>query len=54
MLDNNESILARDLCILLLIQQLNDATDDATRLEVKTTLMYTFCGAVMPWYCWDR
>ncbi|KAI0649816.1 hypothetical protein C8Q79DRAFT_997836 [Trametes meyenii] len=54
LLDIHDGTIARDLCILLLLDELNNAVSETARLEIKATLMYTFCGAVMPSYCYKR
>ena len=46
--------MARDLCVLTLLDQLSSATDPIVKAEIQATLMYMFCGAVMPSYCYDR
>ena len=54
MLDIHEAALARDLCILLLLHQLNSTDDASSRTEILATLTYSFCGVVMPPYCDER
>ncbi|KAI0357689.1 hypothetical protein OH77DRAFT_1502792 [Trametes cingulata] len=54
MLDIHDATIARDLCMLILLDQLITTTDAATRIEIKATLMYMFLAAVMPSYCYDR
>ncbi|KAJ7068905.1 hypothetical protein B0H15DRAFT_139954 [Mycena belliarum] len=56
LLDIHPAALARDLCILLLLDQLVDTpTDNSTmRAEILSTMFYTFAAAVMPEYCWSR
>ncbi|KAI0719798.1 hypothetical protein C8T65DRAFT_802334 [Cerioporus squamosus] len=54
LLDIHAATLARDLCIFLLLDQLNHTSDATAKTEIKATLMYIFCGAVMPPYCYDR
>ncbi|KAI0357702.1 hypothetical protein OH77DRAFT_1421794 [Trametes cingulata] len=54
LLDIHPYAIARDLCMLMLLHQLNETTDSVTRAEIKATLMYSFCGAVMPNYCYER
>ncbi|TFK84368.1 hypothetical protein K466DRAFT_654782 [Polyporus arcularius HHB13444] len=54
LLDIDHSMLARDLCMLLLLHQLNSTSNTIIRTEIKATLMYTFIGAVMPPYCFER
>ncbi|KAJ3551566.1 hypothetical protein NM688_g4626 [Phlebia brevispora] len=51
MLDHHPAILARDLCILMLLVQLTDDSISAeTRLEMETTAAYTYSAQVMPPY----
>ena len=54
LLDIHDATIARDLCILMLLHQLNSEPDAIGKAEIKATLMYTFCGVVMPAYCYDR
>ncbi|KAI0357688.1 hypothetical protein OH77DRAFT_1421780 [Trametes cingulata] len=54
LLDIHDATIARDLCVLVLLHQLAEATDSVVRAEIKATLTYTFCGAAMPVYCDDR
>ncbi|TBU53623.1 hypothetical protein BD310DRAFT_887493 [Dichomitus squalens] len=54
LLDIHDGTMARNLCLLMLLDQLNRATDPIDRAEINATLMYMFCGAVMPSYCYDR
>ncbi|OSD01022.1 hypothetical protein PYCCODRAFT_1478791 [Trametes coccinea BRFM310] len=52
-LDIHPTAIARDLSMLVLLNDLNNATKPLTRTEIKATLMYTFCGLAMPSYCYD-
>ena len=54
LLDIHEAIIARDLCMLMLLHDLNNTIDGLERTEIHATLMYTFAGAVMPAYCYNR
>ncbi|KAI0366582.1 hypothetical protein BV20DRAFT_971762 [Pilatotrama ljubarskyi] len=54
LLDIHDATIARDLCVLMLLHQLSEATDSVERAELKATLTYTFCGVAMPDYCADR
>ncbi|KAH9916972.1 uncharacterized protein BXZ73DRAFT_80940 [Epithele typhae] len=54
LLDIHGGMLARDISILLLIDQLTRSMSATARAEINATLMYTFCGVVMPSYCYDR
>ncbi|KAI0672184.1 hypothetical protein C8Q78DRAFT_971990 [Trametes maxima] len=54
LLDIHPTAITRDLCMLMLLHELKNATDPLARAEIKATLMYCFCGAVMPGYCYDR
>ncbi len=54
LLDVHEVTMARDLCTFLLLDELNRTTDATGRTEIKATLMYMFCGAAMPSYCYRR
>ncbi|PIL28785.1 hypothetical protein GSI_08829 [Ganoderma sinense ZZ0214-1] len=54
LLDIHDGTMARDLCVLTLLDQLSDASDPIVKAEIQATLMYMFCGAVMPSYCYDR
>ncbi|KAI0366581.1 hypothetical protein BV20DRAFT_1124210 [Pilatotrama ljubarskyi] len=54
MLDIHDATIARDMCMLMLLDQLANTTDPAERVEIKATLMYMFLAAVMPSYCYER
>ncbi|KAJ6507320.1 hypothetical protein C8R47DRAFT_1100924 [Mycena vitilis] len=56
LLDIHPAALARDLCMLLLLNQLMDTPleNSETRTELLATLFYTFAGVVMPGYCFSR
>lgn len=51
MLDIHEAAIARDLCMLILLDDLNRAYEPNMRDEIKSTLMYMFLAPVMPSYC---
>jgi len=55
LLDIHPTVLARDLCILLLLEQLikGDIDEDA-KVEIKAAVFYTFIGIVVPLYCHRR
>ena len=40
--------------MLMLLHDLNNTIDGLERTEIHATLMYTFAGAVMPAYCYNR
>ncbi|KAI0657611.1 hypothetical protein C8Q70DRAFT_1055762 [Cubamyces menziesii] len=54
LLDVHDATIARDVCILMLLHALTEASDATARAEIKATLTYTFCGAAMPSYCYKR
>ena len=54
MLDVHGGMIARDLCILMLIHDYNTTSDQKARVEISATFMYTFLGAAMPSYCYER
>ncbi|KAJ7498066.1 hypothetical protein B0H11DRAFT_1998531 [Mycena galericulata] len=56
LLDLHPAALARDLCILLLLDQMmgTPAESSAERVEILSTMFYTFAGVVMPGYCFSR
>ncbi|KAI9060061.1 hypothetical protein FKP32DRAFT_1656899 [Trametes sanguinea] len=54
LLDVHEGTIARDLCIFMLLQALMDESDPVARTELQATLTYTYCGAAMPDYCYNR
>lgn len=54
MLDVHDGMIARDLCILMLIHDYNTTSDQKARVEISATFMYTFLGAAMPSYCYER
>ncbi|KAI0672199.1 hypothetical protein C8Q78DRAFT_971550 [Trametes maxima] len=54
LLDIHDGTIARNLCVFLLLDELNNVVSSTARSEIKATLMYTFCGAVMPPYCYKR
>lgn len=54
LLDVSDATIARDLCIFMLLDELNKTTDTTKRMEIKATLMYAFSAPVMPPYCAQR
>ncbi|KIJ65506.1 hypothetical protein HYDPIDRAFT_130715 [Hydnomerulius pinastri MD-312] len=54
LLDVHETALARDLCILMLVNDLMTTTDKITQVEIKATIFYTYVAVVMPPYCYTR
>ncbi|KAF8876824.1 hypothetical protein BD779DRAFT_1695306 [Infundibulicybe gibba] len=56
LLDIHPAPLARDLCVMLLLDQLlNVGKDDATeKAEILTTIFYIYVAVVMPSYCERR
>lgn len=54
MLDIHEATIARDLCMLILLEDLTHADEPHVRDEIKATLMYTFLVPLMPSYCYTR
>jgi hypothetical protein len=56
MLDIHPGALARDLCIMMLLNELCEMTGDSaiTATEIKATIFYTYVGVVMPAYCHER
>ncbi|KAI9060048.1 hypothetical protein FKP32DRAFT_1679333 [Trametes sanguinea] len=54
LLDIHPTAIARDLCMLVLLNDFNTAAKSLVRTEIKATLMYMFCGLAMPAYCYDR
>ncbi|KAI0357691.1 hypothetical protein OH77DRAFT_1435494 [Trametes cingulata] len=54
MLDIHDGTIARDLCMLMLLDQLVNAPEAALRAEIIATLMYVFVAPVTPSYCYDR
>ncbi len=40
--------------MLTLLHELSTTSEPLVRAEIKATLMYSFCAAVMPAYCYDR
>lgn len=54
LLDIHDATVARDLTVLMLLHDLSQALDTTTRAEITATLMYVYCGAAMPSYCYDR
>lgn len=55
LLDIQPTALGRDLCILLLLDELVRKTyDEETTAEIKATIFYIFLGVVIPSYCHKR
>ncbi|TCD70624.1 hypothetical protein EIP91_002655 [Steccherinum ochraceum] len=56
LLDIHATILARDLCILVLLDDLieNQGRDEDTKLEIMATIVYIYVGDVVPSYCAER
>ncbi|KAF7790664.1 hypothetical protein EIP86_001620 [Pleurotus ostreatoroseus] len=55
MLDIHPAILARDLCILMLLHQLTDDTlDPEARMEIEATIAYTYYALLLPPYSAKR
>lgn len=54
LLDVSDATIARDLCIFMLLDELNKTTDTTKRMEIKATLVYAFSAPVMPPYCAQR
>lgn len=55
LLDIHPSALARDLCVLMLLHMLADASRSAVDvIEIKATIFYVYLGVVLPGYCYER
>ncbi|KAF7985824.1 hypothetical protein HWV62_490 [Athelia sp. TMB] len=55
MLDLHPNPLARDLCILMLLDSLTNQNLAQTEiLEIKATIFYTYIGVALPSYCFER
>ncbi|KAF8876829.1 hypothetical protein BD779DRAFT_1677583 [Infundibulicybe gibba] len=55
MLDIHPATLARDLCVMLLLDQLlSVGKDGIEKAEVMATIFYTYVAVVMPSYCETR
>ncbi|KAK0442712.1 uncharacterized protein EV420DRAFT_1752253 [Desarmillaria tabescens] len=55
LLDIHPSVLARDLCFLILLDNLvSGKYDEKEQVEIKATLFYSYIGIVMPDYCYQR
>ncbi|SJL14510.1 uncharacterized protein ARMOST_17971 [Armillaria ostoyae] len=55
LLDIHPSVLARDLCFLILLANLvSGKYDEKEQVEIKATLFYSYVGIVMPNYCHKR
>lgn len=55
LLDIQPTALARDLCILLLLDDLitGDYSTEETA-EIRATLFYVYVAPIMPSYCYER
>ena len=59
LLDHQPAMIARDLCVLMLLNQLmaideSDIANAVSRAEIEATLAYTYVGLLMPNYCAER
>jgi hypothetical protein len=55
LLDIHPGVLARNLCIIMLLESLRDIDPNTlVATEIQATLFYTFVATVMPAYCYDR
>jgi hypothetical protein len=55
LLDVHPGALARDLCIMMLLHALSEEKQSETnQIEIKATIFYTYLGAVLPGYCYER
>ncbi|KAJ7777182.1 hypothetical protein B0H16DRAFT_1360889 [Mycena metata] len=55
LLDIHPGPLARDLCMLLLLDEMVTTDEDPiVKAELLSTMFYTFAGVVMPGYCYSR
>ncbi|TFK84369.1 hypothetical protein K466DRAFT_527474 [Polyporus arcularius HHB13444] len=54
LLDIHDATIARDLCLLMLLHDLNRTKDPMSRVEINATLMYMYTGMAMPSYCHER
>lgn len=55
LLDHHPTALARDLCLLVLLDDLMSGKHTAeVEAEIKATIFYTYMGALMPSYCYQR
>ncbi|KAJ7036536.1 hypothetical protein C8F04DRAFT_953716 [Mycena alexandri] len=55
LLDIHPAPLARDLCMILLLDEMITAGDNSiVKAELLSTMFYTFAGVVMPGYCYNR
>jgi len=55
LLDIHTGVLARDLCIMMLLDHLIEGKGDpVAQEEIKFTVFYTFEGVAMPPYCYAR
>ena len=54
-LDIHTGVLARDLCIMMLLDDLVEGRgDSAAQAEIRLTIFYTFAGVAMPSNCYAR
>lgn len=55
LLDIKSTALARDLCILILLNDLiSDGREAQERSEIKATIFYIYTGVIVPQYCYAR
>ena len=54
LLDIHDAPIARDLCLFVLLHDLSQTQDATTKAEIIATIMYMYCGAAMPSYCYNR
>ncbi len=58
LLDIHPTVLARDLCLFMMIEELihlrERAHDEVEEVEIKATLLYIWMGAIIPSYCHAR
>lgn len=55
LVDIHPTALARDLCLLLLLDDLlNDQHSEMDKVEIHATLFYAYVGVIMPSYCYQR
>lgn len=53
-LDIHPTALARDLCILILLDSLSNEHGAEEQAEIKATLFYVYTAILVPSYCFDR
>ncbi|KAJ7579195.1 hypothetical protein C8J56DRAFT_965062 [Mycena floridula] len=54
LLDLHPTALARDLCLLVLLEQLTTDISPEDAIEIKATIFYMWLGIIMPDYCENR